>query len=214
VRYLACEAVIRMPRLGGSLEPRRSPSNASKVTVKAMMRSVVAAASVVILFVFAASAAVAQADVQPKVLAPRQQISANPFGLLLKSFNAEFERAIGETLTFAIGGSSWAVDDDSYLNGDLILRFYPQGVPLRGFSVGVKAGITRYDTEGSSFEPALTENYFGVGFDVGHSWLLGRNDNFYIGVGLGLKRLFGVGEEYLGLEYYPTIRILNIGFAF
>jgi opacity protein-like surface antigen len=182
--------------------------------MKTIMRFGVAAASVVMLFVLAASAVHAQADVRPEVRAPQQQISANPFGLLLEVFNAEFERAVGETLALGVGGSYWGADDDSYLNGDLFLRFYPQGVPLQGFAFGVKAGITRYDAEENPFEPAVTDSYFGVGFDIGYGWVMGRNDNFYVGVGLGLKRLFGVGEEYLGLEYYPTIRIVNVGFAF
>ena len=34
-----------------------------------------------------------------------QQISANPFGLLLGFFNAEFERKVSESATLGVGGS-------------------------------------------------------------------------------------------------------------
>ena len=36
---------------------------------------------------------------------------------------------------------------------------------------------------------------FGLGFDVNRSWLLGAQDNFYVGAGFGLKRLYGTGDS-------------------
>jgi hypothetical protein len=77
--------------------------------------------------------------------------------------------------------------------------------PLEGWAFGAKAGITNVADSGS---------FFGVGFDANHSWLLGENENFYVGVGFGLKRLFGAGEEDFDLEIIPTIRVVNIGIAF
>jgi hypothetical protein len=57
--------------------------------------------------------------------------------------------------------------------------------------------------------------YAGFGFDVNRSWLLGKRDNFYVGVGFGLKRLLGVDDaDAVDLEFVPTIRIINVGFAF
>jgi hypothetical protein len=58
--------------------------------------------------------------------------------------------------------------------------------------------------------------YFGFGFDTNWSWLLGKNDNFYVGIGFGLKRLLGTPEDddSFDLETLPTIRIINVGFAF
>lgn len=135
-------------------------------------------------------------------------ISANPFGLLLELFNGEYERVVSQSSTAGIGGSYFTSDDVQYVNADAFFRFYPQDDPLDGWAFGAKAGITDIDDFGT---------YFGFGFDVNKSWLLGRNDNFYVGVGLGLKRLVGVDEDDPDgdlLEFIPTIRLVNIGFAF
>lgn len=134
--------------------------------------------------------------------APQQQISANPFGLLLGLFNAEFERRVSDSATVGLGASFFEADDDDYVNGDVFFRFYPSGRPLEGWAFGVKAGATSVDSE----------TYFGFGFDANWSWLLGKNDNVYVGVGFGLKRLFGTRDDFV--EFIPTVRIINIGVAF
>ena len=137
---------------------------------------------------------------------PRQAISANPFGLLLELFNAEYERAVGRSSTLGVGGSFIRdEEDDDYLNADVFWRFYPNADPLDGWAFGLKAGLTNVPDHGT---------FFGAGFDVNRSWLLGVEDNFYVGVGFGLKRLVGVKEEDFGLNVIPTVRIVNVGFAF
>jgi hypothetical protein len=144
----------------------------------------------------------------------RNAISANPFGLLLELFNVEYERVVGESSTVGVGGSYYnnAPDefdpessDVDYRNVDVFYRYYPQGRPLDGWAFGGKVGLTTVPDEGT---------YFGYGFDVNRSWLLGKNNNFYVGVGIGLKKLVGTSEETFDLEYVPTFRIVNIGFAF
>lgn len=137
--------------------------------------------------------------------APRQQvISANPFGLLLEFFNAEYERVVGESSTAGVGGSFLSLDNEDYVNIDAFWRFYPQKVPtpLAGWAFGLKAGITRVGGE----------SHFGAGFDVNRSWLLGKDDNFYVGIGFGLKRI--VGASAGDPMFIPTFRIVNVGFAF
>lgn len=134
---------------------------------------------------------------------PTQVISANPFGIMLEWFNAEYEHVAGESFTVGVGGSTLNTDNTTYRNLDLFWRFYPQEVPqaFQGWSFGVKAGVTYVDQK----------TYPGVGFDVDRSWLLGRQHNFYVGAGFGLKRLFG---HDAGLKFIPTIRLVNIGIAF
>ncbi len=138
--------------------------------------------------------------------APRYQqvISANPFGILLELFNAEYERVITESSTVGIGGSYFSRDDESYRNLDLFWRFYLEEATLEGWMFGSKIGLTNIPGEG---------NFFGVGFDLNRSWLMGRNENFYIGAGFGLKRLFGT-DDSVALKFIPTIRIVNVGIAF
>jgi hypothetical protein len=90
-------------------------------------------------------------------------------------------------------------------------RYYPQGRALEGWAFGVKAGLTTVrdsDFSGDTRDSTL----FGFGFDANRSWLLGARENFYVGIGFGLKRLLGAEEGQLG--YLPTFRIVNIGFAF
>lgn len=149
--------------------------------------------------VTATSSAVAQ---EPSLQAT-QVISANPFGIMLEFFNAEYEHTAGESFSVGVGGSIFTSDNDTYRNFDAFWRFYPDESPspLEGWSFGLKAGVT-----------SLEDNtYLGAGFDVGRSWLLGKHDNFYVGVGLGLKRLLGHDD---GLKFIPTIRLVNIGYAF
>lgn len=138
--------------------------------------------------------------------APRYQnvISANPFGLLLEFFNAEYERVATQSTTVGFGGSFVDLSDENYLNLDIFWRYYPSGHPVDGWAFGAKTGMTRVD-DGT---------YFGFGFDVNRSWLMGANENFYVGVGFGLKRLLGTGNADFDARFIPTIRVVNVGFAF
>lgn len=146
----------------------------------------------------------------------QQVVSANPFGLLLKLFNAEYERAVSESATIGIGGS-YASDDDeddfgvaqetNYINADVFGRFYPSGSPFEGWNFGVKVGVTAQQ----GWDESSTN--LGYGFDANRSWLLGVNNNFYVGVGFGLKRVIGELPDG-ALRVIPTFRVVNIGLAF
>jgi hypothetical protein len=135
--------------------------------------------------------------------ATTQVISANPFGIMLEFFNAEYEHKAGTSFTLGVGGSIWTSDHDTYRNLDGFWRFYPDATTsaFEGWSFGLKAGVTSLNSK----------TYLGAGFDVDRSWLLGREHNFYVGLGFGLKRLMGHDE---GLKIIPTIRLVNIGYAF
>lgn len=136
---------------------------------------------------------------------PSTVISANPFGLLLELFNAEVERVVSPTTTVGVGGSFVVLDGADYQNIDAFARFYPSGNALNGWAFGAKAGITRIPESGT---------YVGLGFDVNWSQLLGPQDEFYVGIGFGLKRLFAADENFLTPRSVPTIRIINVGWAF
>jgi hypothetical protein len=161
--------------------------------------------------VVAAMLACAPTLVSAQETANRNVISANPFGLLLELFNAEYERVVSETATAGFGGSFFENDGDDYLNADVFYRIYPSGEPLDGWAFGAKVGITKVDTSLAGDEAGT---YFGFGFDTNWSWLLGQNDNFYVGVGFGLKRLLGTSDASFDLKFIPTFRIVNVGIAF
>jgi hypothetical protein len=132
---------------------------------------------------------------------PQQVVSANPFGLLAEFFNAEYERQVSSAATAGAGGSTIHAADDRYVNADVFVRYYPRGRALDGLAVGLKVGITEVDSQ----------RFFGFGFDLNQSWLMGNSQKFYIGWGFGLKRLVGA-DEYN--QFIPTIRLVNIGVAF
>ena len=169
---------------------------------------------------------------------PRNVISANPFGLLFELFNAEYERVISRTSSIGFGGSTiknetygeppiigtdeygypiydWdnhpepRYETHQYVNFDVFWRFYPGSNRTRtynapvGWAFGAKMGITAVDGG----------TYFGYGFDLNRSFVLGPDDNFYVGLGFGLKRLIGAPQDEL-FEFIPTIRIANVGFIF
>ena len=156
-------------------------------------------------------------------------------------FNAEYERVISPTSTIGFGGSTNKEDaryqdppvigtdeygfpiydsepgyeTHQYVNFDVFWRFYPGSNRTRtynapvGWAFGAKMGITAVDGG----------TYFGYGVDLNRSFVLGPDDNFYVGLGFGLKRLLGApqdeaGEPILGLSLIPTIRIVNVGFIF
>jgi hypothetical protein len=133
-----------------------------------------------------------------------QVISANPFGLLLELFNAEYERAATGTTTLGVGGSFLELDEQTYVNLDGFWRYYPQGTVFDGWAFGAKLGITRVNQK----------IYPGYGFDVNRSWLMGTSGNFYVGLGFGLKRLLGAGNADFEPRFIPTFRIVNLGIAF
>lgn len=176
------------------------------------------AAGVCLVVLLTAGAATAHAQMPAR----QTVISANPFGLLVDFFNAEFERAIAPTATIGIGGSTFSSEDEvwgseitpttydaRYVNADVFWRYYPSGEAFEGWNLGVKVGVTSISSDNPGSEDGT---YLGYGFDANRSWLLGPTDRLYIGLGFGLKRLIGAKDE--DLKYIPTFRIVNVGFTF
>ncbi len=138
-----------------------------------------------------------------------QVLSANPFLFLWEWANVEYERKISPTSTVGVAGSWVSLDDgdESYKSLNGFYRYYPQGAALVGFYLGGRLGfhgVSDEDDEGHAF---------GLGVDVGYSWLMGANRKFYMGIGIGATRLFG-GDIEDGSVTIPSLRLLNVGFAF
>jgi hypothetical protein len=147
--------------------------------------------------------------------AGRNVLSANPFLLIATWFNAEYERVISATSTVGVRLSTFSIgvddgidgdDDADYYSGRAFWRYYPNGAPA-GFYFGFDAGVTGLDESGES------HTVLGAGFELGYNWLLGSRRNFYISLGAGADRLFG-GDIGDASAVIPTVRIVNIGFAF
>jgi hypothetical protein len=140
---------------------------------------------------------------------PRQVVSANPFGLMFGWFNVEFERALTPSSTWGASASWFSLDADAfdYVNANAIARYYPSGAALRGFYLGGRGGVYRVS------DAAASAVFFGAGFELGYTWLLGAREHVGISLGAGATRLFG-GELDGATLTIPTLRLVNVGIAF
>ena len=154
---------------------------------------------------------------------PPNRASVNLLGIPFGIASAEYERFTTEEISF---GAAAGIDENAekWLEGKV--RYYPSGRGARGLAVGVSAGVAQiraYTNEDCFVVCGEAEGPLGTGFTVGavldYSWLLGRRERFYVGTGIGAKRVFGLSEEETveGLETYrevlPSFR-LQTGFVF
>lgn len=176
------------------------------------------AAALITTTTLLAAAAGAQAPTTPKTAV----LSIQPLSAVFGVYSAEFEKALAPTVTLGVGGSYWSHSDDfgktKYTSGDLKLRYYPEAHPFRGFSFGGQAGYTSVSDE-TDYGPGMGSDKnsasgptLGVALD--YSWLLGETKAFYVGLGLGAKKIFAsnkdIGDATLA---YPTAHV-SIGYAF
>lgn len=146
-------------------------------------------------------------------------LSVQPLGLIFEFFSAEIEHALKPSMTVGLGGSYWNGTGVGirYTSGDLKLRYYPEGRALQGFAFGGQVGYTSITGQSTSPSTATSEATvsgptIGVGLD--YNWLLGASNAFYVGLGLGAKRLFVNTKDVEDVSGgYPTARV-SVGYAF
>lgn len=140
----------------------------------------------------------------------RTSISTNPFALVWGTFGAEIERTVSNTSTVGIGGAAYSegrsvvpVLTQPRIHAEALWRYYPEGTPLEGWSVGVKAGFAQIS---STHLATTTQKVIPTyGFDVNRSWIIGAKDELFVSTGFGIKRY---------VKTIPTFRIVNIGLLF
>ena len=138
---------------------------------------------------------------------PTQVLSANPFGLVMDFYNAEYELKVAESVTAGVGASrrGWILFGESQqkprLNSDVFVRYYPSGNVFNGVAIGVKVGATRMPNDGT---------FPGIGFDLNHSYAF--TDHAVVSTGIGMKRLIG-RDTYAGPTTITSLRV-NIGLGF
>ena len=149
-------------------------------------------------------------------------ISIQPISAMLSVYSAELEHVVAPTLTVGVGGNYWDWSDDvakvRYTSADLKLRYYPEAHPLRGFSFGGQAGFSSLeDTEKDPFGGTGSKSKASgptVGIALDYGWLLGASRSFYVGLGLGAKKIFAKADDASNAHLaYPTARI-SVGYAF
>jgi hypothetical protein len=136
-----------------------------------------------------------------------QTISANPFGLMLKWFNAEYERKLTNTMTVGVSGSTWGLGDAALQRFNALFRFYPQGAALTGVYLGGRGGMAHVSEAGES------AHAFAMGVEIGYSWLFGSKRNVGLSIGGGVDRLFGGDLDNFDIVW-PNVRLVNVGIAF
>jgi hypothetical protein len=164
-----------------------------------------------------ATAVNAQSVATPKTTV----VSIQPLTAMFNIYAGEVEHAVAPTWTVGLGGSYWNHDEDDYslryISGDVKLKYYPEALPFRGFSFGGQLGYTTI-TEDDDFDPSTSNETTihgpTVGVALDYNWLLGPPQTFYIGLGVGAKKIFAKSEDIgHGTFNYPTARV-SIGFAF
>ena len=95
----------------------------------------------------------AQTSATKPPVPPHQILSTNPFGLLVNSFTAKYERKIAPATTVGVSASHFA--DPELSNAALVLRWYPQGAALDGFFVGARAGVYAFQRATVPDQPGL-----------------------------------------------------------
>jgi hypothetical protein len=143
---------------------------------------------------------------------PGHVISGSPLLLLAGWFNAEYERKVAGNMTWGLAAGWQDLSDDDYTSVSAFLRFYPQKSAYTGLYLGSRGGVHRVnealdgDAGGSSYTG------FGLGIDIGYSWLLGPGDTFFLALGVGGTYIFrDLGNASRTI---PTLRILDVGIAF
>jgi hypothetical protein len=163
----------------------------------------------------------------PAPVTHTQAVTVQPISIIVGVYSAEFERAISAATTLGLGATYWngfVGEDDpydpSYLSVDAKLRYYPGEQPLRGFSFGVTGGYSSVTSRDCSYDVTVgcvtNENRSGgptLGFQLDYNWLLGRQQNFVVALGVGGKRLFVNDRDGNITVAYPTARV-SVGLAF
>jgi hypothetical protein len=160
------------------------------------------------ILALAASATFARAQEADTAAVGQQQnlITANPFGYVFGWYNVEYEREVGSGKTLGFTASTASPGNDRVVAGNAIFRFYPQGNAFRGLYLGGRTGAYYVD---ELFDEGV---FFGAGFEIGYTWLMGARKNWYLGLGAGVTRIFG--GEVDGSGVIPQVRLVNFGYSF
>lgn len=177
-----------------------------------------------------ASAQLAPRPARPAVLGT---VSINPLGIPFGVAAAEAERTVG-TGGVALGVGAFTTiggdlfdDEYRYTSAQLKLKYYPAERGLRGFAVGVTAGVAHardvrqvyaYDPGSGSFtgvQPvrrSATAPTLGAVLD--YNFLIGRRQRFLVGLGVGARRVLAGERSREPLGHTIPDGRLQIGFGY
>lgn len=151
-------------------------------------------------------------------------VSFSPILALFEIVVADYEHAVGDEATVGVGLGYWNFDggDDTDLEGeetdasyfalDLKGRFYPDRA-FKGFELGGSLGVARVGFTDDETDEESSATGFAYGVEVGHGWLLGDTERWFLGAAIGAKR-FWFGEEDNDLPTVMPTGRLSFGIAF
>lgn len=197
------------------------------------MRHRLAPLAALALALVAPAAAPAQRAARPYVA---QTLSTNPLALPFGVASAEYERALGRggvalgvggLAVFTTGYGSPLSSGERYETLQAKLKYYPREDGLRGFAVGVTAGVAHarsvafssasYDENGyqTSYAAVFRERTAPtLGATLDYNVFLGRRRNFLVGLGVGAKRALGRTQSGDALGATLADGRLQVGFGF
>jgi hypothetical protein len=156
----------------------------------------------------------------------RSFVGANPLGIPFDIVAVELETTVAPAATLGFSGSYNDIDNTRYTTVDGKFKYYPAEVAMRGFSIGMSAGWTKFRHDSVTFSCGATSctevrnpQTLGagtLGILVDYNWTQGPSQRFVIGTGIGAKRILASADERdrLGLERaYVTGRFV-IGLLF
>jgi hypothetical protein len=143
----------------------------------------------------------------------RTYVAVNPLGIPFDVASAEVESGVAQGVTIGGQGSYTSLGDDRYTTIDAKVRYYPSEVVLRGFSLGLSAGLTHF-TRHDVASPSL--DFGTIGLLLDYNWMLGSRHRFIVGTGIGAKRVLANADDRKAANVdnaYMTARFV-VGLAF
>ena len=177
-----------------------------------MNRLLSRAAGVIAAMFTCATIAAGQASSQAR----RTAFAINPLGIPFEIVSVELESAVHDAFTIAGNFSYFSPDAFTRSSFEVKGRLYPNERAPQGFSVGFGLGAvnTRENVFFDDLETKQDKTYPSIGVYVDYNWLLGKNSRFYVGTGVGAKRILGDRDDFDDAPFvYGTARFL-IGVAF
>ena len=144
--------------------------------------------------------------------------SINPLGIPFETVSVEFESGLHSAFTLSGNFSYTSPDDFTRSSFEIKGRLYPNEQAPRGFAVGLGLGAVNTREYIDDFTTGVrtlhNKTSPSIGVYVDYNWLLGRSDRFFVGTGLGAKRILGDSDEFEDAPFvYGTARFL-VGVAF
>jgi len=119
---------------------------------------------------------------------PASEIAINPVFLATGTLSTEFETLVKPH--WSVGANLWYEYSDvearfAYLK----LLYHPYHTNLKGFGIGASAGmITRYREKDKPNQKS-SDTAPTLGAIAQYNWLLGKNDNWLLGIGFNLHAI-------------------------